>query len=195
MILALLNHQATKRKNTKTRTYITIAYTLKVIAWTHHFAELGRIPIPTALSEGDIEVPSRWEDELSEGYNSTYPYDEETMDSYKILKELKKEAKKRTNKKEAERQRDIAKQKKEKKKKGKAQAEGDVESFASFCDGMASEDEKCGELATSNKQASVGKNDKGANGKKKGKWSSYTPTSLFYQPATRKRTHTWLINK
>lgn len=40
-----------------------------------------------------------------EGYNPTYPYDEETMDSSKILKELKKEAKERMNKKEAERQR------------------------------------------------------------------------------------------
>lgn len=68
------------------------------------FAKLGRNQIPTALSEGDIEVPSSSRDELSEGYNSTYPYDGETMESSKILKELQHEPRKGRNKKKGRRE-------------------------------------------------------------------------------------------
>lgn len=98
------------------------------------FEELVKIKIPTCLSEGDNEVPFISGDELSQGYNSTYHYDDGTMSSNKILEELQHEAKKKKKqKKEEKRKKDITIQKKkEKKKKDKAQGEKDVESFASF---------------------------------------------------------------
>lgn len=69
------------------------------------FAKLGRIKIPTALSEGDIKVPSSSGDESS-----------------KILKELKHKAKHKAKKRkkqneEEKRKRDNAAQKKKEKRK------------------------------------------------------------------------------
>lgn len=100
------------------------------------------------------------------------------MESSKILKELQHETKKRKKHKEEEkRKRDNAAQKKKKRKKTKVQAEKKMKSFASFCNGMASEDKKCRDTTIPNKQAPGGKSNMGTNGKKKGKWFSYTSTS------------------